>query len=111
MSIFMRNLTVAIGSVLVAASKAQAQAQQQSEAMNAEAREEAKWEKRKEEAMAGIENALKNDPMFLVMNGMSKRQRDAIELRARINKACREQDDWRMRMCEDEVVRMQTSMF
>ena len=67
------------------------------------------WEARRQQAMTDISVALLKDTGTPWMNGMTTKERKAIELRLEVNTNCRNRDDRRMRQTEQRIVELITS--
>lgn len=94
---------------VVAMAEAQSEQTGRSKAYAAEDREAAKWEQRKQEALANIEDGLSRDSGTKWMDGLTSKQKLAIELRAEVTKNCRDRSEAMMSYTEDRITSFQRS--
>lgn len=89
--------------VLVAAAEAQAEQTQRSSFLNAEDREASKWEDRRKEACANIDDGLTRDTGTTWLNGLTSKQQKAIQLRAEVSQHCRNRSEAMMSYTEKQI--------
>jgi hypothetical protein len=106
---FVRGMGAVVAVMAHAAAEAQVQQTNQRTAMSGELMECQRWETRRLEALANIEDGLKRDTGTVWMNGLTSKQQKAIDLRAEVNTHCRNRSDSMMRYTEERIRSFQKS--
>jgi hypothetical protein len=103
---FAQGLGTILGAVInQAVSEHNAQSSRQ-HAMSAEQMEADKWEKRRLQALADIDQALEKDEGIVRFNGMTRKGEDALNLRHEVNTHCRNRSEPLMAYAERRILEL-----
>lgn len=109
---FMNALSrVAKAAVVVAAASAEASAKrnERNQYLNAEQLEAKKWDDRRLQALADIDDGLSRDKGTKCFSGLTHKQEQAIDLRAEVNTNCRNRSEALMAYTEQRIRHFQRS--